>query len=233
MKMIAVITGANRGLGAETSRELARRGFTVLLLGRNLPQLERVAGEIRREKGEAHVFSLDVTSSDQVEKLAHEIREKFGRLHVLVNNAGQFLEGKQDGSGALTSSPDLVRATFEVNALGPLRLCQALAPLMAEGGNIVNVSSGMGQLSEMSGGWPGYRMSKTALNAFTRILADELKGSRVKVNAVCPGWVRTEMGGPQAERSVEEGVRGIVWAATLGKDGPSGGFFRDGKPIDW
>ncbi len=122
---------------------------------------------------------------------------------------------------------------METNAYGALRLCQALIPLMQGRGRVVNVSSGMGQLSEMNGCCPGYRFSKAALNALTRILADELKTTRIKVNSVCPGWVRTDMGGPDAERSVEEGADTIVWLATLPDDGPSGGFFRDRRPIPW
>ena len=126
-----------------------------------------------------------------------------------------------------------VRYSMENNAYGPLRLCQALIPLMRGHGRVVNVSSGMGQLSEMNGCCPGYRFSKAAINVLTRILADELRDTRIKVNSVCPGWVRTDMGGPNAERSVEEGADTIVWLATLPDDGPSGGFFRDRKPIPW
>jgi NAD(P)-dependent dehydrogenase (short-subunit alcohol dehydrogenase family) len=122
---------------------------------------------------------------------------------------------------------------METNTLGVVQVCQTLIPLMDGRGRVVNVSSGMGQLSEMNGCCPGYRLSKTALNAVTRILADELRETGLKVNSVCPGWVRTEMGGPEATLSVEEGARGIVWAATLPDDGPSGGFFRRGEPIAW
>ena len=119
------------------------------------------------------------------------------------------------------------------NLIGPFLLCQTLIPLMQGRGRVVNVSSGMGQLSEMGGGFPAYRMSKAGLNALTRIFARELEGTGVKVNAVCPGWVRTDMGGAGAARSVEEGVATTVWLATLPDDGPSGGLFRDRKPIPW
>jgi NAD(P)-dependent dehydrogenase (short-subunit alcohol dehydrogenase family) len=128
---------------------------------------------------------------------------------------------------------DLVRASMEANVYGPLRLCQKLVPLMRGKGRVVNLSSGMGQLAEMNGCCPGYRLSKTALNALTRILADELKDTRIKVNSVCPGWVRTDMGGPNADRHVEKGAETVVWLATLGDDGPSGGFFRDKQSIPW
>ena len=128
---------------------------------------------------------------------------------------------------------DTIRQAMETNTYGALRLAQALIPLMEGQGTVVNVSSGMGQLSDMNGCCPAYRLSKTALNAVTRILADELKDSGIKINSVCPGWVRTDMGGDNADRPVAEGAAGIVWAACLPEDGPSGGFFRDGQPIPW
>ena len=162
---------------------------------------------------------------------------KYSRLDVLVNNAGVFLDPMppEDPSASSVFRADIatVRYSMETNAYGPLRLCQALIPLMRGRGRVVNVSSGMGQLSEMNGCCPGYRFSKAAINVLTRILADELRDTRIKVNSVCPGWVRTEMGGPNADRSVEEGADTIVWLATLPDDGPSGGFFRDRKPIPW
>jgi NAD(P)-dependent dehydrogenase (short-subunit alcohol dehydrogenase family) len=127
----------------------------------------------------------------------------------------------------------MLRESMEANVYGPLQLCQTLIPLMQGCGRVVNVSSGMGQLSDMNGCCPGYRLSKTSLNALTRIFADELKGTQVKVNSVCPGWVRTDMGGPGATLSVEQGAETIVWLATLPEDGPSGGFFRNKQPIPW
>ena len=133
----------------------------------------------------------------------------------------------------MRSDPAIVRRTFETNTLGPLMVSQALIPLMQGSGRVVNVSSGMGQLAEMNGGYPGYRLSKAALNALTRILADELKGTGVKVNSVCPGWVRTDMGGADAPRTPKQGAETIVWLATLPDDGPTGGFFRDKQPIPW
>jgi NAD(P)-dependent dehydrogenase (short-subunit alcohol dehydrogenase family) len=156
-------------------------------------------------------------------------------LDCLVNNAGIFPDPEPGSPGTSIFDADLdtIRRGLETNALGAIRVCQALIPLMKGRGRVVNVSSGMGQLSEMNGCCPAYRLSKTALNAVTRILADELRGTGVKVNSVCPGWVRTEMGGPDATLTVEEGARGIVWAATLPEDGPSGGFFRHGEPIAW
>jgi NAD(P)-dependent dehydrogenase (short-subunit alcohol dehydrogenase family) len=178
---------------------------------------------------------LDVTDEQSITQLAAFVRDTFGRLDVLVNNAGIFPD-PTPGSGresVFDARLETVRRGLETNTLAPLRLCQALIPLMRGRGRVVNVSSGIGQLSEMNGGCPGYRLSKTALNALTRILADELGATRVKVNSVCPGWVRTDMGGPEATLSVEEGAAGILWAATLPDDGPTGGFFRNAKPIPW
>jgi len=155
---------------------------------------------------------------------------------VLVNNAGAFFEGTQarDPVRAFDVPAATVAAAFDANALGAYRTMQRAVPLMnaAGYGRVVNVSSGLGGLAEMGGGYPGYRASKAAMNAFTRIY-HAAAGPNVKINSVCPGWVRTDMGGPNATRSIEEGIAGIVWAATLPDDGPSGGFFRDGKPIPW
>ena len=213
---------------------MAALGDQVLLTARREPE-GRAAAEALAAAGGAVAFQpLDVTDGASVQALAERLRG-FGRLDVLVNNAGVFADPApgDPASSVLRADPATLRAAFETNTLGPLRLCQALIPWMNGQGRIVNVSSGMGQLSEMNGCCPADRLSKTALNALTRILADELQGTGIKVNSVCPGWVRTDMGGAEADLPVEDGVRGIVWAATLPEDGPSGGFFRHGQPIDW
>jgi len=234
---LAVITGASRGLGFETCRQLGRRGYRVLLTARDHAKGKAAAAALRDEGLDVGFFPLDVTDTDSVRALAGHLEREGGRLDVLVNNAGVFLDPMppEDPSASSIFRADIatVRYSMEANAYGPLRLCQALVPLMRGRGRVVNVSSGMGQLSGMNGCCPGYRFSKAALNVLTRILADELRDTRIKVNSVCPGWVRTEMGGPNAERSVEEGADTIVWLATLPDDGPSGGFFRDRKPIPW
>jgi NAD(P)-dependent dehydrogenase (short-subunit alcohol dehydrogenase family) len=231
---VAVVTGANRGLGLETSRQLAALGYLILLTARREPEGRAAAEQLAAQGLSVRFHPLDVTDEASVRALAETVRG-IGRLDVLVNNAGIFCEPTPGTPEASVFRADLarVRESFETNTLGPLRLCQALIPLMNGRGRVVNVSSGMGQLDDMNGSCPGYRFSKVALNALTRILADELRDTAIKVNAVCPGWVRTDLGGPRAYLSVEEGAKGIVWAATLPDDGPSGGFFRDSKPIPW
>lgn len=236
---VAVVTGANRGLGLETARQLAKRNFRVLLTSRNAGKGQMVLEKLLAEGLDVLFQPLDVASENSVVELGAFIYSRCGRVDVLVNNAGVFLDryGTEDAgsSSVFNASLEALTMTLKTNLYGPLLLAQELVPLMKQQqhGRIVNVSSGMGQLSEMEGRSPAYRISKTALNALTRILAAETQGYNILVNSVCPGWVRTEMGGPSAERTVEEGAAGIVWAATLPDDGPTGGFFRDGQPIPW
>jgi NAD(P)-dependent dehydrogenase (short-subunit alcohol dehydrogenase family) len=236
---IAIVTGANRGIGLGTSKALAKLGYKVLMLGRKQDQLEKEAAAIRQYGGDAEAFEVDVSDGNSILKFGQLLKQKFSTVSCLVNNAGVFLDrGGPAGSAEVpTSEVDtkVIVDTFAINTLGPLRMAQVVIPLMkkARRGVIVNVSSGMGQLSEMGGYYAGYRVSKTALNAVTRILAAELADSNIKVNAICPGWVKTDMGGPNATRSLDEGVSGVVWAATLGDDGPTGGYFRDGRPMAW
>ncbi|MGI9301389.1 MAG: SDR family oxidoreductase [Gammaproteobacteria bacterium] len=229
---IAVVTGANRGIGFETVRQLAGQGITVILGSRDPANAEQAAAELRSEGLDVVDHALDVTEKASVERLAGFIAERFGRLDILVNNAGIML---RDTDSPLLdgASLDTIRATLETNVYGPVTLAQALVPLMKGKGSIVNVSSGMGQLSDMGAGYTAYRLSKTALNALTRMLAAELGGTQIKVNSACPGWVRTDMGGSDAVRTVAQGAETVVWLATLGNDGPSGGFFRDKHAIPW
>ena len=218
---IALVTGANRGLGLETARQLGRLGYRVIATGRDLTKAERAAETLRREGLDVTAYELDVASDASTARLT-----ELGPIDALVNNAGIIASGTET---------DRLREAFETNTLGAYRVTQALAPGMRDRGygRIVNVSSGMGQLSDMGSGSPAYRVSKTALNAVTRIFSQELAGSGVLVNSVCPGWVRTDMGGPGARLEPEEGVETIVWAATLPDDGPTGGFFRNKQPIPW
>ena len=232
---VAVVTGAYRGLGRETCRQLAAAGYRVLLTARRETEGREAAEALQAQGLDVGFHPLDVADDASIRQLAETLSNDYGRLDVLVNNAGIFPAGNPASGGDSVFDADLdgIRRGFEINALAPLRLCQVLIPLMEGRGRVVNVSSGMGQLSDMNGCCPGYRLSKTAVNAVTRIFADELQNTDIKINSVCPGWVKTEMGGPEAPLSVEEGARGIVWAATLDDDGPSGGFFRHGEPIDW
>lgn len=230
---VAVVTGGNRGLGREVCRGLAERGDRVLLCSRDRSKGEQVAAELRKAGGWVEARELDVTNADQIRCLGEAVEQEFGCVDVLVNCAG--IAGGPYGQSFLDVSDEALQTVLATNFFGPLHLCQAFVPLMRRRGygRVVNVSSGMGQLSDMGGGSPAYRLSKTSLNVLTRVLARELEGTDVLVNSVCPGWVRTDMGGERATPSVEEGARGILWAATLPTGGPSGGFFRHGEPIPW
>jgi NAD(P)-dependent dehydrogenase (short-subunit alcohol dehydrogenase family) len=236
---IAVVTGANRGLGFETARQLARLGQRVVLTGRREQETAAAAERLQREGLAVDWRVVDVRDDEAIGQLAAYLERQYRRLDVLVNNAGEFFESADKRGGrsasALETPREILLRSFDNNAAGAFMIAVTLTPLMRrhDYGRIVNVSSGMGALSDMNGQWPGYRLSKTALNAVTRILADELADTGIKVNSVCPGWVRTDMGGTDATRSVAEGADTIVWAATLPDDGPSGGFFRDRKPIPW
>jgi len=225
----AVVTGANRGIGFETSRELAGRGFHVVLTARNLAAGARALKRLQADGLSVELRKLDVTSADDALALARHLRETRGRVDVLVNNAGIL----PDNDGTLDVSAVTLMEILNTNTLGAVRMIQALAPLMPKGGRIVNVSSGLGALGEMGGGQLGYRMSKTALNAVTRVFAAELAARGIAVNSVCPGWVKTDMGGAGATRSVEQGAETVVWLAADAAARESGGFFRDKHPIPW
>lgn len=233
---VALVTGANRGIGTAIARGLARLGLLVAMGSRSKESGEAAASSLLDEGLIVSAVALDVTDAASVSAAVAETLRLYGRIDVLVNNAAVLLDGPGSPLSNIASvPPDMARATYETNVLGPLRLIQAVLPVMKRQGygRIVNVSSGAGQLAEMGAVYPAYRMSKAALNALTRTAAAELAGSPVKINALDPGWVRTAMGGPEAERSVEEGADTALWLATLPDDGPSGGFFRDRKPIAW
>ena len=228
-RRVALVSGANRGIGREVVRQLAERGVVTILGSRDEERGRAAAADM---DGDVRVRRLDVTDEKGIQSLASEVEEEFGRLDILVNNAGISIDRGQRGVDA---DLDVVRETMEMNLFGAWRLCEAFVPLMQRHryGRVVNVSSGMGALNDMGGGSPAYRVSKASLNALTRILSSELRGSGILVNSVCPGWVRTDMGGAGASRSVEEGADTLVWAATLPANGPTGSFFRDRRPIPW
>jgi NAD(P)-dependent dehydrogenase (short-subunit alcohol dehydrogenase family) len=235
-RRVALVSGANRGIGLEVVRQLGKLGMIAVLGSRDPDKGATAAGRLASAGVEAPVVALDVTDAGSIASAVADVVERFGRIDVLVNNAGIALDGSRSPvSSVLEVSPEIVARTLDANTLGPLRLIQAVVPAMqARGyGRIVNVSSGLGQISGMGGSWPGYRMSKAALNALTRIVAAEVGSANIKVNAVSPGWVRTDMGGQEAPRSVAQGADTIVWLATLPDDGPSGLFFEDRKPIAW
>jgi NAD(P)-dependent dehydrogenase (short-subunit alcohol dehydrogenase family) len=233
---LAVVTGANRGIGLEVARQLAEKGYHVVLAARDLSKGRAAAEKLTRGGSQVEAAELDVSDAASISRFAELVATKFGRLDVLVNNAGVFLDSDEpEGTSAFQVRADTIRNSLETNVFGPFQLMQKLLPVMRKAGygRVVNVSSGMGQLTEMNGGYPAYRVSKTALNALTRIFSEELQGTGVLVNSACPGWVKTDMGGPNAERSVEEGADTIVWLATLPEGGPTGGFFRDRERIEW
>ena len=235
-KPVAVVTGGNRGMGLATCQALADKEFHVLLASRNLESGKSAAMALSDQGLSVEAVKLEMTSQTDIEALADYLRDTHGRVDVLVNNAGIMIDGDLNKPASICEADvEVIRETFEVNTIGPMMLIKALLPLMQQAGygRIVNISSGMGQLSDMGGRHPGYRISKTALNAVTAIFAAELEGSGIAINAVCPGWVRTDMGGSNADRSPEQGIDTAIWLATSGDANQSGGFYRDQQIIDW
>jgi NAD(P)-dependent dehydrogenase (short-subunit alcohol dehydrogenase family) len=228
---VALVTGANRGIGLEVCRQLAQRGYVAVLGARDAEKGERAAAHLREQDLDVRACQLDVSDPASVEAASGWIEAELGRVDAVVNNAAILYDTWQRGVDA---DLDQVRAALETNLLGAWRVVQALLALLRQSpaGRIVNVSSGGGALNDMGGGTPAYRTSKAALNALTRILAAELRADRILVNAICPGWVATDMGGAGG-RPIAEGAAGIVWAVELPDDGPSGGFFRDGRALAW
>ena len=228
---VALVSGGNRGIGMEICRQLARqKNVTVLLTARDHQKGEIAVKKLNQNNIVS--FQLNVNDKNGIQHLKKIIDKEFGRLDILINNAAIFKKDDRDG---LKVNAHVVRDTLETNLIGPLTLCQTFLPMMQTNnyGRVVNVSSSMGELHSMGGGYPAYRISKTALNALTRILAAEVQGYNILINTMCPGWVRTDMGGPNATRSVKEGADTAVWLALLPDGAPSGKFFRDRKQIDW
>jgi NAD(P)-dependent dehydrogenase (short-subunit alcohol dehydrogenase family) len=228
---IALVTGSNKGIGFEICRQLAKNNVQVILTSPD-PELGLEACETLSKEGlQLDYHQLDVTDEQSIQEMVDYVESKYGQLDILVNNAGILL----DRGSVFTTDINTIRQTMETNVYGPLLLTQKLIPLMEKHnyGRIVNISSGMGQLSDMNGGVTAYRISKVSINALTRMIAYELQGTNILVNTMCPGWVRTDMGGADATRSPEEGADTAVWLALLPDDGPSGKFFRDRQEFPW
>lgn len=244
---VALVTGGNRGIGLEVCRGLARAGYQVICSGRDEANLRQVRKDFAAEALPVDTIMLDVSDPNMVDIRQGEnvdgnfigdwIRRKYGRLDVLVNNAGVVPDGTiHDEPGSILDTEKAVfEQGFATHFYGPLGIIRGVLPMMQAQayGRIVNVSTGMARLSDMGLGWPAYRVSKVALNALTTILAKELEGSNILVNAATPGWVRTRMGGEQADLSAEEGADTILWLAQLDEGGPSGGFFANREPTHW
>jgi NAD(P)-dependent dehydrogenase (short-subunit alcohol dehydrogenase family) len=227
----ALITGANKGIGREVARQLARKGFHVFVGARNRKAGREAVDEIVKDGGKASFLEIDVSNADSVIAAEREFSKMADHLNVLVNNAGIIVDGDD---AILEISDDLLRKTLETNTLGALRVSRAFVPFLrkSKAPRVINVSSGGGQLTGGADGWaPAYCISKTALNGVTSQLAAALP--KFAVNSVCPGWVRTDMGGENASRSVEEGADTIVWLATEAAQELTGKFLRDRKEIPW
>jgi NAD(P)-dependent dehydrogenase (short-subunit alcohol dehydrogenase family) len=232
-RKIALVTGGNRGLGYETSRQLAELGLKVLLGARDFSKGKSAANQLNEKEGlDVMFYQLDVSDQNSISNVIKEVDKEFGRLDVLVNNAAILYDTWQN---AVNADLEVVNDALRTNLFGPWKLSQVFIPMMKSNryGRIVNVSSLAASLQYTNyGGTPAYNISKAALNMLTRKLAAELVNTGILVNSVDPGWVATDMGG-QGGRPVQEGAKGIVWAATLPDDGPSGGFFCDSKPVPW
>jgi NAD(P)-dependent dehydrogenase (short-subunit alcohol dehydrogenase family) len=228
---VAVVTGANRGIGFVLCRLLAQEGMIVVLGSRDEQRGAAAEATLRAEGLDVVAQQLEVTDQASVDAFTAWLDGAYGRLDVLVNNAG-IMPNKNP---VLEATLEEAEVMWQVNALGPWRVCNALLPLMLRGGwgRIVNVSSEAGSMQRTNAIATAYRVSKTALNTYTKSLAAGLTSRGVLVNAVCPGWVATDMGGPDATGTVEQGARSVLWAVTLDDDGPSGGFFQNGKPLPW
>ena len=239
-KRVALVTGANRGIGFEISRQLAGNNISVIMGARDREKGLQACSELKRQGLDVGLQLLDVNDEERMKPAIDKIMTHFGRVDILVNNAGISIDA---GATALNVGMDTVHQTLQTNVLGPLRLCQACIPHMQSGnyGRIVNMASTLGSISEMSHPdsvyagvqSPAYRLSKAALNAVTALIAKDVSGLNILVNSVCPGWVRTDIGGSQAPLTPEQGADTPVWLATLPDDGPNGGFFRDRTTIPW
>ncbi|HEY2629041.1 MAG TPA: SDR family oxidoreductase [Usitatibacter sp.] len=233
IRKIAIVTGGNRGLGLEIAKQLMKADLFVVVGARDRAKCDAALEQLKVAGPNVDAYVLDVNDTKGVRRFVEEVEKKHGAPGVLVNNAGVYPE--ETNAKVIDSATSIWRETLETNLFGAVRMCREVVPLMEKlrYGRIVNVSSGLGQLSTMGEGSPAYRVSKAALNALTRTLAAEVAGSGILVNSMSPGWVRTDMGGEDAPRSVVEGADTAVWLCQLPSSGPTGQFFRDRKPIPW
>lgn len=231
MARIVLVTGGNRGIGRDCVRQVAAGGDVALLGARNVMQAREVATAFADEPGRIEIVPLDVTDPAGITRAARHIDRSHGHLDALINNAAVHYDSDQRGVDA---DMTIVEEALQTNLIGTWRVTQALLPLLRRSAHprVVNVSSESGSLASMGGGTPAYSVSKAALNALTRVLADELHDDGVLVNAVCPGWTATDMGG-RGGRPVADGAASVMWAVDLPDTGPTGEFFRDGEPLPW
>ncbi len=230
---IALVTGANKGIGLEIVQQLAKAGFRVLLTARERQRGEEASRKLQQDGLRVEFLQLDVTDETSIDRLAKELVSQIDHLDVLVNNAGILLDAPN--ASVLEVEPTVILQTLQTNTLGPLRLTQKLVPLLVKSdrGKVINVSSGGGQLTDMSDWAPAYSLSKTALNAVTGMMAAALKDKHIAVNSICPGWVRTDMGGSNASRCVQQGADTVTWLATEAAADLTGKFLRDREIIPW
>ncbi|MGX9517551.1 SDR family NAD(P)-dependent oxidoreductase [Vibrio mediterranei] len=224
---IAIVTGANRGLGKEVSRQLAAQGDIVIVTARQLSDAQRAVKELGWDNLLA--AQLDITDEGSITHLVERVKQRFSVVDVLINNAAIHYDTWQNVTNANLTT---VKEAMDTNVFGAWRMTQALLPLLqsSQQARIVNISSGAGALDNQTGSTPAYSMSKIALNSLTLMFANQLKSRGILVNSVCPGWVATDMGG-NGGRPIAIGAEGIVWAANLPVNGPTGGFFRDRERI--
>lgn len=229
MDKLAIVTGANRGIGLEISKQLLDNNFKVVLTARD----ERKGKQVVEKIGSENLFfhQLDVTNISSIRTLHSYIKKKFDKLDVLINNAGVYVDG---GHSFFDLPDDRMKMTMEINLMGPWRVTSQFIDLLrkSKDARVIHISSRAGQSTSLSSSTPSYRVSKAGLNAMTQVMASELSSSKITVNSVCPGWVRTEMGGSAAPRSIEEGADTAVWLATR-KEKQSGKFFAERTEIPW
>ncbi|MGC9930931.1 SDR family oxidoreductase [Priestia aryabhattai] len=229
---VVLVTGGNRGIGYELVRQLAMDGFKVILTSRNSESGHKAVQKLKDSHLDVSFLTMDINNQTSIRQAAATVNEQYGRLDVLINNAGIYLDKNQT---LVNMDPSVLEKTLTTNFFGAYHVIRSFMPLMEQQayGRIINVSSEYGAMSEMSSpGVGAYKLSKFILNGLTQLMAAE-SNNDIKINAVDPGWVSSDMGGPSAPRTPEQAARSILWLATIGPEGPSGGFFKDGKQIDW